>query len=96
MMKHNEMIDDMANKFIDAGYQVRKNLEYSFRNYKGEIDLLALDLEEVNINILKCEGIEYNNCDQRLFYLEECFCKKAINENPKVQEIYNKWLKLEF
>ena len=57
---------------------------------------LLKDLEEVNINILKCEGIEYNNCDQRLFYLEECFCKKAINENPKVQEIYNKWLKLEF
>jgi len=45
MMKHNEMIDDMANKFIDAGYQVRKYLEYSFRRYKGEIDLLALDLE---------------------------------------------------
>jgi len=56
---------------------------------------LLKDLEEVNINILKCEGIEYNNCDQRLFYLEECFCKKAINENSKTKEIYQQFLKLE-
>ena len=44
-MNHDIMIGELADKFIDAGYQVRKNLEYSFNRYKGEIDLLALDLE---------------------------------------------------
>ena len=44
-MNHNEMVDDIAHKFIDAGYQVKKNFEYSFKN-KGEIDVMALDLEK--------------------------------------------------
>ena len=56
---------------------------------------LLRDIDGIKVDGLKCEGIEYSNCDQRLFYLEECFCKKAINENSKTKEIYQQFLKLE-
>jgi len=44
-LNHDDMTEGIARKFINAGYQVRKNLEYSFTKYKGEIDVLALDLD---------------------------------------------------
>ena len=70
------MIDDLADKFIDAGYQVRKNLEYSFSRYKGEIDVLALDLESKVVI-----AIEIKTHHKRKGYLK---AQKQLHRHEKV------------
>ena len=75
-MNHDIMIGELADKFIDAGYQVRKNLEYSFNRYKGEIDLLALDLESRVVI-----AIEIKTHHKRKGYLKAL---KQLNRHEKV------------
>lgn len=43
-MNHPEIINSIEDTLIHS-YQVIKNLEYSTRKYKGEIDLLAIDVD---------------------------------------------------
>ncbi len=75
-MDHQEIVNNLAHLFIDAGYQVKKNFDYSFTRFKGEIDVMALDLDE-RVVIL-CEVKSHHTTQQY---------RKAIKQLEKHQKV---------
>ena len=53
MMKHQEMIDDIAARCQSAGYQTLTNFEYKTRKLHGEIDVLVIDMPKKLLGIVE-------------------------------------------
>ena len=80
MMKHQEMIDDIAARCQSAGYQTLTNFEYKTRKLQGEIDVLVIDMEHKLLGI-----VEVKTYFKRKNYLK---ATDQLNKDEKAAKKY--------
>lgn len=84
--KHSEMIDEITNRLICAGYQTKKNfLLKPNHSVRGEIDVLSIDIDSKIIGIVEVKthySIKNYNKARKQLKREDKLLRQHYGFNP--------------